>query len=190
MKLLLHTCCGPCSIYPVSVLRDRGVQTTGFFFNPNIHPLTEYRKRLSALSDVASAMDFPLIVKDHYLLKEFLREIVFREADRCLFCYRIRLEATADEARRLGADAFSTTLLYSVYQKHEAIQRVGEEVAKEREIPFYYEDFRPGWEEGVKRSREMEIYRQPYCGCIYSEMDRYANKASQKTRATVESRKV
>ncbi len=178
MKLLLHICCAPCSIYPVSVLQEKGVETTGFFFNPNIHPLTEYRKRLSALEDYASTIDLPLIVKDQYLLKEFLRETVFREENRCLFCYRMRLTAAAEEAKGLGMDAFSTTLLYSVYQKHEEIKEVGEEAAREQGVSFYYEDFRVGWKEGVKRSREMGIYRQQYCGCIYSEMERYLGEDS------------
>ena len=176
MKLLLHICCAPCSIYPLTVLRDRKVETTGFFFNPNIHPLTEYRKRLSALTGYASSMDLPLIVRDQYLLKEFLREVVFHEENRCFHCYRMRLTAAAQEAVEQGAGAFSTTLLYSIYQKHDLVKRVGEDVAKERGIPFYYEDFRTGWKAGVDRSRELGIYRQAYCGCIYSEMERYMKK--------------
>lgn len=178
MKLLLHICCAPCSIYPVSVLQDKGVETTGFFFNPNIHPLTEYRKRLSALEDYASTIDLSLIVRDQYLLKEFLRDTVFREEDRCRVCYRMRLTAAAEEAKGLGMDAFSTTLLYSVYQKHEEIIKAGEDAAREQGVSFYYEDFRVGWKEGAKRSREMGIYRQQYCGCVYSEMERYLGKDS------------
>jgi predicted adenine nucleotide alpha hydrolase (AANH) superfamily ATPase len=178
LKLLLHICCAPCSIYPVSVLQDKGVETTGFFFNPNIHPLTEYRKRLSALEDYASTIDLSLIVRDQYLLKEFLRDTVFREEDRCRVCYRMRLTAAAEEAKGLGMDAFSTTLLYSVYQKHEEIIKAGEDAAREQGVSFYYEDFRVGWKEGAKRSKEMGIYRQQYCGCVYSEMERYLGKDS------------
>lgn len=179
MNLLLHICCAPCAIYPLSVLGDRKVKTTGFFFNPNIHPFTEYRKRLSALTDYASSMDLPLIVRDQYLLKEFLRETVSREENRCLYCYRMRLTAAAREAKERRDDAFSTTLLYSRYQKHELVKQVGGEVAVEQGIPFYYEDFRTGWQIGVDRSRELGLYRQPYCGCIFSEMERYMNKAPE-----------
>jgi predicted adenine nucleotide alpha hydrolase (AANH) superfamily ATPase len=176
LKLLLHICCAPCSIVPVSALRQEGAETTGFFFNPNIHPFTEYRKRLDTLTEYASSIRLPLIVQDDYLLKEFLREVVFREEDRCRYCYRIRLSAAAREARRRNLDGFSTTLLYSVYQKHEVIRRIGEEEGEQAGVSFLYKDFRPGWKEGVSRSRELGLYRQPYCGCIYSEMERYRKK--------------
>ncbi len=173
MKLLLHICCAPCAIFPLSVLMRRGVDTSGFFFNPNIHPLTEYNRRLQALSDYARDSGLPLVIGGEYGLKEFLRAVVYREEERCLICCRMRLTAAAKQAKATGADAFSTTLLYSVYQEHEQIKAVGEAVAREEAVDFYYEDFRPGWKEGVRRSREMGIYRQPYCGCVYSEMDRY-----------------
>jgi len=176
LKLLLHICCAPCSIFPVSVLRGQGIELTGFFYNPNIHPVTEYRKRLSALTEYAESIGLSLRIEDEYGLVPFLREVVFREENRCGYCYRMRLTRTAAFARRLGAEAFSTTLLYSVYQKHEEIRRIGEEAGRQEGVPFYYEDFRTGWREGVNRSRELGMYRQPYCGCIYSEMDRYLKR--------------
>jgi predicted adenine nucleotide alpha hydrolase (AANH) superfamily ATPase len=154
------------------------VETTGFFFNPNIHPLTEYRMRLTALKEYASSIDLPLIVKDEYLLEEFIRHVAFHEEERCTYCYRMRLKVTAQEAVNREADAFSTTLLYSIYQNHDLIRTVGDELALEYGVPFYYDDFRSGWKEGVRRSREMNIYRQKYCGCIYSEKERYLHNHS------------
>ena len=176
MNLLLHVCCAPCSIYPVSVLKEEGIKTTGFFFNPNIHPVTEYRMRLSAVDHYAKRIGLPLIVKDHYGLKEFIREVAFHEEERCCHCYRMRLTQTAEAAVEAGSDAFSTTLLYSVYQKHDQIKSVGKAVANEYGVPFHYQDFRPGWQRGVEESLELGIYRQKYCGCIYSEMERYMKK--------------
>ncbi len=183
MNLLLHLCCAPCTLYPQSVLRPRGVVVTGFFFNPNIHPYTEYRRRLDAVTAVGSDLDLDLVVRDDYGLDAFLRAVAGREDERCQICYRIRLAAAAEAARRCGADAYSTTLLYSVYQKHELVRCIGEEVGQTAGVPFYYEDFRPGWRDGVARSRAMGIYRQSYCGCIYSERDRYLKKTLSSSRA-------
>lgn len=179
MKLLLHICCGPCAIFPVSLLREQGIGVTGYFFNPNIHPLTEFRKRLRTAADYADSIDLPMAIRDEYLLKEFLRGAVFEEENRCLFCYEMRLRAAAKEAVEQGADAFSTTLLYSIYQKHGAIRQMGEKVSGDTGVPFYYQDFRPGWKEGVRLSRDLGLYRQRYCGCIFSEMERYGNQSPE-----------
>jgi len=176
LRLLLHICCAPCSIYPVSRLRQAGREVTGYFFNPNIHPYREFCKRLTTLIDYAETIDLPVEVRDDDRLKEFLRETAFREEDRCQYCYRMRLASAAEKARAGNFDGFSTTLLYSIYQKHDSIRRIGEEEGEKAGVPFVYEDFRPGWKEGVDRSRELGMYRQPYCGCIYSEMERYRKK--------------
>ncbi len=106
-------------------------------------------------------------------MEEFLRGVAYRESQRCRICYYQRLSYTAAFARQNGFVAFSTTLLYSVYQKHEIIRQIGREVADEAGIPFHYQDFRNGWREGVEISRKMDLYRQKYCGCIYSEKERY-----------------
>ncbi|MDX1763728.1 MAG: epoxyqueuosine reductase QueH [bacterium] len=182
---MLHLCCAPCAIVPLSALKVRGVKTLGFFFNPNIHPLTEYNRRLETLSNYARESELSLVIAGEYGLQEFLRAVVYREEERCLLCYRMRLTAAAKEANACGADAFSTTLLYSVHQKHEQIKAVGEAVSRTEAVDFYYEDFRPAWREGVQQSRELGMYRQPYCGCIYSEMERYRKPkaAAEKRRA-------
>jgi len=109
-----------------------------------------------------------------YGLRRFLSEIGQDADGRCIQCYRMRLYPTAELARKLGADAFTTTLLISPYQNHELLVRVAEEAAGAAGVPFAYYDFRSGYRESVRLSREMGLYRQPYCGCIFSEEERYS----------------
>ena len=173
MKLLLHICCAPCSIYPVQALRHENHDVMGFYYNNNIHPYKEYLKRQKTLSHYSRRIDLPVIYSKSYDMEGFLRAVVFREAERCRYCYFDRLRATARLAKSSGFDAFSSTLLYSKFQKHDLINSIGIAVEQEIGLPFYYEDFRTGWKAGVDESRKMEMYRQPYCGCIYSEKERY-----------------
>ena len=173
MKLLLHICCAPCSIYPVQVLRQENYDVMGFFYGSNIHPYQECLKRRQTLSDYADTIDLKLIISETYDLEHFLRNVVYREKDRCLFCYQERLRTTALMARRGKFDAYSTTLLYSKFQKHEIIKTIGQSVGQEVGIPFHYQDYRTGWKEGISTSKKLGMYRQQYCGCIYSEKERY-----------------
>jgi epoxyqueuosine reductase len=176
MKVLFHICCANCAIYPLEQMRERGDLVEGFFFNPNIHPFQEYRKRRDVLVSFAAEVKLRVIYRDEYLLEEFLRNVSHRVQERCNYCYLVRLEATAREAKEGGYDRFSTTLLYSKYQKHELIKETGERLGQEIGVPFYYEDFRKGWSRGVEVSRAMGLYRQQYCGCIYSEKERFLGK--------------
>lgn len=173
MNILLHSCCGPCATFPVKVLREMGHEVSGFFYNPNVHPYKEYERRLLAFQDFADQAKLKTEIKDDYALEEFLRMIINKEDIRCQFCYRLRLNETAKLAQEHHFEAFSTTLLVSPYQEHDLIREIGEELAREYQIQFFYHDFRTGYREGVAISREMGLYRQPYCGCIYSERDRY-----------------
>jgi hypothetical protein len=173
MKLLLHVCCAPCSIVPIDRLRGAGHELTGFWFNPNVHPWTEHEKRRETVEAYAGRVNLPVIWRPGYEMNEYLRQVVFHEDDRCRFCFRMRMFAAAEAARQGGLDAFTTTLLYSKYQKHDLLAEVAEAVSREIGVPFHYEDFRPWWSEGVQRSREMGMYRQKYCGCVYSEWERY-----------------
>ena len=173
LDVLLHICCGPCTIYPLRILREEGHEICGYFYNPNIHPYLEYKKRSDALDIYARPEGLRVVREEGYPLEGFLRQMVFREEDRCRHCYRMRLEKTAKTAKVGRYSAFTTTLLYSRYQKHDLVRSIGEEVAKEYDIPFLYQDFREGWSEGVTISKALGLYRQPYCGCIYSEKDRY-----------------
>lgn len=172
-RILLHSCCGPCTLYPLQKLRDDGWLVHAFFFNPFIQPYQEFVKRLETFQWVAAKKSFPTIVRKNYDPEGFFRQVVFRESHRCRFCYSVRLDAAARLARKSKMDAFTTTLLFSKHQKHELIRSLAEETAIRNEIPFHYEDFRLGWKEGQSQARAMEIYRQQYCGCIYSEKERF-----------------
>ncbi|MBA4395980.1 MAG: hypothetical protein C0394_01110 [Syntrophus sp. (in: bacteria)] len=173
MKILLHICCAPCLIYPLKILKQDGYDITGCFYNPNIHPCSEYLRRAETLRDYADRQGLTIIWPDDYDMEAFVRRIAAGDADRCDVCYEMRLRYTASLARRLACDGFTTTLLYSKYQKHDRIRAIAERLAQEYGSSFYYRDFREGWSEGGRISREAGMYRQPYCGCIYSEKERY-----------------
>ncbi|QTA80454.1 Epoxyqueuosine reductase family protein [Desulfonema limicola] len=145
----------------------------GFFYPHNIHPYTECQKRRNALELYAEHEKFRVIWDKEYNLMEFLQNIVFRESSRCAYCYHDRIKSTALLAKRGKFDYFTTTLLYSKFQNHEMIKSIGESLAKSTGIPFYYNDFRKGWKEGIEESKRLQLYRQQYCGCIYSEKDRF-----------------
>ncbi len=110
--------------------------------------------------------------------KSFCGLIVFREQERCRFCYYLRLKATARVAKGGKFDAFTSTLLYSKFQNHEMIRELGQQVVQEVGVPFYYVDFRKGWAAGMAQSKKMGLYKQQYCGCIFSERDRFLNPPS------------
>ena len=177
MRILLHTCCGPCALYPLRTLRTAGHDVTGFFYNQNIHPYQEYLRRRDAVLQMAELEALPLIMRDEYDLEKFLANVAPQPDKRCSYCYASRLRATAEAAASEGFDAFSASLLYSRYQRHDEIRELGEQIGKELGVAFYYQDFRPGWQEGIRLSKELGLYRQQYCGCIYSEKERYLPKA-------------
>lgn len=173
MNVLLHICCGNCAIYPLRMLRKADHNVDGYFFNHNIHPYQEYRRRLDAVKEFAAASKLKVIYKDEYLLEEFLSQVAAEPAGRCSYCYQSRLKLAAEYAAASGYDAFTTSLLYSRYQNHDLIRNLGEELGAHYGIGFLYDDYRVGWNEGIKTSKEMGLYRQQYCGCIYSEKERY-----------------
>lgn len=180
MNILLHQCCGPCSIYPIEVMQAEGYNLTTYFFNHNIHPVQEFYRRLEGAVLVSHHYGVECIVDEYYGLIEFTREHAYHEKERCKSCYKRRLFKTAEKAKELSFDAFTSSLLYSKMQKHEDIIEMAEAASKEYNIPFYYYDFREGWQQGIDISKELEIYRQNYCGCIYSEEDRFLNQLSKK----------
>ena len=145
----------------------------GFFYRHNIHPYTECLKRQETLQSYTRQIDLRVIYQEGYEMEGFIQNVVYREKDRCNYCYHDRLRTTALLAKRGKFDYFSTTLLYSKFQKHEMIKSIGESVGKDAGVPFFYEDFRSGWKEGVKTSKDLAMYRQHYCGCIYSEKERF-----------------
>jgi predicted adenine nucleotide alpha hydrolase (AANH) superfamily ATPase len=157
----------------VKVLREEGADVMGFFYKNNIHPYTECLRRKEALEKYAAQINLRVIYQEGYDLEGFIQNLVHREADRCRHCYHDRLRTTALIAKRGKFDYFSTTLLYSKFQKHELVRSIGESVGKSVGVPFFYQNFQEGWKEGIETSKKLEMYRQQYCGCIYSEKERY-----------------
>jgi len=172
-SILLHACCGPCSTYVVNRLQEQGMEVSAFWYNPNVHPFREHQRRLEAMELFARAVDLPLIIDEGYDMLKYFQAVVGHERERCPDCYRMRLSRAAEVASRRGFDAFTTTLLISPYQKHELIYELGGELGREWGVGFHYEDFRPGFREGHRLSRELGLYHQGYCGCVYSEWERY-----------------
>ncbi|VVB92902.1 putative BCR [uncultured archaeon] len=175
MRILVHICCAPCFTYPHERLIGEGHDVTGFFFNPNIHPYSEYKKRMESLEKYAELKGTRIIYKNDYDIESYLRGAL-GSSDRCEFCYNMRLKETAIAAKSLGFDAFTTTLLISPYQKHEVLASAGKKIAGEYGIVFYYEDFRIGYGKSREMARALDLYMQKYCGCIFSEKERYLKK--------------
>jgi predicted adenine nucleotide alpha hydrolase (AANH) superfamily ATPase len=171
MKLLMHICCAPCLAYPYEVIAqmmEKGEIETfaGYFHNPNIHPQEESERRKDAVKVFAAAKNIDVAYSDAFEMQKWLDFRGPKDA-RCEMCYAGRLEETAKRAKELGFDAFSTSLLVSPYQKHEMIRSIGESVALKHGVDFFYRDFREGYRRGQNIAREMDLYRQKYCGCAY-----------------------
>ena len=177
MKTLLHICCAPCANQCIDALRREGADVTGFWYNPNIHPLTEYRARRNCLRDYAAAIALPLMERNDYGIRPFTRAVAADIPGRCVKCYEMRLFETARQAREGGFDSFTSSLFISPYQKHALMIQVAEAAAREYGVEFLYRDFRPLFQAGQARARELGFYMQKYCGCIYSEEERYLKAA-------------
>ena len=188
MKILMHMCCGPCSCYPTKKLRAEGYEPVGYFFNPNIHPHQEWRQRLKTARYFAEKVGIDFFADNHYGLREYLEKVFpvvekFEDADtvqpdglhkRCVICYSWRLEQTAKFAAENNFEIFTSTLFYSIHQNHELMKNLAEQFAKKFGVKFLYEDFRVGWQEGIDISLDLGLYRQNYCGCIFSEEERFS----------------
>ena len=176
MKLLLHICCGPCAVYPVSVLQRENIDFSGFFYNPNIHPVKEYQRRKENVEILSGIKNINVDYMDDIKQSSWER-FTGSEEQRCTMCYSLRFDKTASIAKEKGFDAFTTTLLVSPYQKHDLMRELGEKYAEKYEIEFYYRDFRPGFREGQQQARDLGLYRQKFCGCIKSlEQSEYKEK--------------
>lgn len=185
MKLLLHTCCAPCSVYCIKTLRSEGIEPTLFWYNPNIHPLNEYLARRDCLISYAEKISVKLIVEEEYGLDNFVcnvnKETMPDLTKRCeKYCYPLRFRKLCEYAKENGYDTISTTLLYSIYQKHDYIAKLMEELSNEFGLTFLYRDFRKGWREGQDEARAAGLYMQKYCGCIYSEEESYFARTHKK----------
>jgi predicted adenine nucleotide alpha hydrolase (AANH) superfamily ATPase len=154
----------------------------GYYYNPNIHPYTEYLKRQEGLQSFADQVDMKVIYDETYDPQSYFQQVAFRENIRCRFCYQIRLDRAAHIAHKGKFDYFTSTLLVSKYQKHDLIRRIGEDMGEKYGVPFLYHDFREGFSQTGTRSRAMGLYRQQYCGCLYSEMERYTPHQPKKSK--------
>ncbi len=177
MKTLLHICCAPCANQPIEVLRTDGFDVTGFWYNPNIHPFTEYRARRNCLREYAQTIGLTVIERNDYGLRPFVREVAPDIAGRCVKCYEMRLFETARAAAEGGFDSFTSSLFISPYQQHELMREVAERAAAEYGVKFLYRDFRPYFRDGQTFAREQGFYMQKYCGCVFSEEERYLKKS-------------
>lgn len=179
MNLLLHVCCAPCSIESVAALREEGIEPTLYWYNPNIHPYVEYRLRRDALKDYAGKIGCKLLLEDDYGLREFTAALNgnYHFGDRCRICYALRAEHTARFAAENGFDTVTTTLLYSPYQDRDEILRLFGAAAKKYGVEFLPCDFRDRFRAGQEKAHEMGMYVQKYCGCIFSEEERFSSKA-------------
>lgn len=184
MHILLHCCCGPCASGVFPVLAGDGHAITGFYTNPNIHPEDEYYRRLENLRRYAETVGMPLLVEEKYEPQRYFaaQGSDLREGYRCRACYTVRLGAAAERARRLGAEAFTTTLLISPYQDQEWLGRVGEEAGRRVGVPFLFRDFRPWYRVSIQRSKELRLYRQRYCGCSFSLEESRARQEAREGR--------
>jgi predicted adenine nucleotide alpha hydrolase (AANH) superfamily ATPase len=186
MKLLMHTCCAPCSVYCIDILRNEGIEPVAYWFNPNIHPYMEYKARRDTLKEYAKLIDVQAIFEDKYGLKEFCKNVINNLEERCSnYCYKVRLEQTVKYAKENGYDCFTSTLFVSPYQKHEELKRICEDLAQKYDIKFLYRDFRLGFREGQTKARELGLYMQKYCGCIFSEEDRYSKQIGKDKKCHV-----
>jgi len=174
-KVLIHVCCAHCAAYTAEYWRQQGYEIGGFWYNPNIHPYTEHQQRLESMKALAQEIGLPLIVDEGYDVIEYFRRVAGHEIERCRYCFDLRLTKTAETVRDKSFDAFTTTLLISPHQKHDIIQEIGNKVAGEQGVEFLYADLRKRYSDSRHITKPMNLYRQQYCGCIYSEWERYAN---------------
>jgi len=174
--VLIHSCCAHCAAYTFNYWREQGYKVSALWYNPNIHPYTEHQHRLEAMQSLAQEINLPLIVNEGYDMPEYFRQVVGHEAERCRYCFRLRLSRTAEIALKNGFDAFTTTLLISPHQKHELIREIGNSIAKEQGVDFLYADLRKRYSDSRRMTKPLALYRQQYCGCIYSEWERYAGR--------------
>lgn len=173
MRLLLHICCAICVAAPIRRLKENGLDVTGYFYNPNIHPLLEFRRRAKALKVLQESVKMEIIFEQDYGLKEYLEKVDTTNSSRCSDCYNLRLQSTAIYGKENNFDAFSSTLLFSQHQKHDLIKNLGFDIAENTGIDFEYFDYRDLAEESREIVSKRRIYKQSYCGCIFSEYERY-----------------
>lgn len=172
-KLLLHTCCAPCSTHTIMLLKDY-FQVTIFYSNDNIYPKDEYDTRMDEQIRFATNLGIDVLY-DTYKHEDFNQAILGKEllgekSNRCYECYKLRLEKTAKKAQELGFDFFTTSLSISPYKISRWINEIGYQLENKYQVKYLYSDFKKeeGYKDSIKLSEEYQLYRQDYCGCEYS----------------------
>ena len=183
MNTLMHICCAPCANRPIAALREEGIGVTGFWFNPNIHPYTEYQARKHTLEEYAKEIAMKLVIGGTYDLRGFITHVADNIDGRCAYCYQVRMEETARYAAEHGYDQFTSTLFVSPYQNHELMRQICEQMAEKYGVKYLHRDFSPRFREGQDKARELGLYMQNYCGCVFSEEDRYRKRKKKKQPA-------
>ena len=173
-SVLVHCCCAHCAAYTTDYWRQQGYEVSALWYNPNIHPYIEHQRRLEGMKSLAQEVKLPLMVTEGYDIMEYFRQIARHEPQRCQYCFNLRLSQTAETARQMGFTAFTTTLLISPHQKHELVRETGSRLAEEKGVEFLYADLRKRYSDSRHLTKPLNLYRQQYCGCVYSEWERYA----------------
>jgi hypothetical protein len=171
--LLLHVCCACCLCAPLEAFREEGVEVTGYFYNPNIHPLLEFRRRLKALRVFQEGDPIQIMYCEDYGLRDYLKKVDFEGSDRCKDCYTMRVEETARYAKENGFSSFCSTLLFSKHQNHEQVRTICEDASARYGVRFEYRDYRHLSQKSHEMAKKKMLYQQSYCGCIFSEYERY-----------------
>ncbi|RKY37571.1 MAG: hypothetical protein DRP78_00740 [Candidatus Omnitrophota bacterium] len=181
-KLLLHICCAPCLISVLGILQYRKYEVIGFHYNPCIHPKEEFERRKNVLIEYVKKINLKMYFYPEYEDKVYFKSIAKNQIapQRCRMCWLLRLKKTAQQAKKLNIKVFTTTLLTSPYQDLEIIRQMGEKAGREFGVEFMFENFRKGYTESVRISKELNMYRQKYCGCIFS-----LNERNQKIKQKV-----
>jgi len=190
-KLLLHICCAVCACSLAKKFREEKTAVIGYFYNPNIHPFQEFQKRLRAVEVFAEQEKLEVCYDKEYGLDKFMEAVnphaksyKLSSPDapdgdrdfaslRCLKCYEMRLLQTAQKAKQLGCDEFTSTLIISPQQRQKDIRRLGDEISKSAGIKFRYEEVTELYPKSKEMAKKRMLYRQQYCGCIFSEAERY-----------------
>ena len=173
-SVLVHCCCAHCAAYTVDYWRQQGYEVSALWYNPNIHPYTEHQHRLESMKSLAQEINLPLTVTEGYDIIEYFRQVVGNETERCRHCFELRLSKTAEVAHQREFDAFTSTLLISPHQKHDLLREIGDKLAEEKGVDFLYADLRKRYSDSRRITKGKNLYRQQYCGCLYSEWERYA----------------
>ncbi len=172
-SVLVHCCCAHCAAYTVDYWRQQEYEVSALWYNPNVHPYMEHQHRLEAMESLAQEANFPLIIIKGYDVIDYFRQVVGHESRRCQYCFRLRLLKTAETAYQRGFNAFTTSLLISPHQRHDLLREIGNRISKEKGVYFLHADLRKRYSDSRHITKGLNLYRQQYCGCIYSEWERY-----------------